>query len=186
MSPPRILVAGIGNVFLGDDGFGVAVAQHLARHGLPKHVRLMDAGIRGIDLTYALMDGYDAAILVDTTARGGSPGTLYVLEPEPGDASAQEPPSLIDAHGMDPARVLAFVRASGASLRCLRVIGCEPASFGTPDEPQLKLSAAVRNAVPAAAELVVELIAQLGQLEHARPAGTAVGTTPSASEACDA
>lgn len=186
MSRPRILVAGIGNVFLGDDGFGVAVAQQLARHGLPDHVRLMDAGIRGIDLTYALMDGYDAAILVDTTARGGSPGTLYVLEPEPVDLADHGPPSLIDAHGMDPARVLAFVRASGASLRCLRVIGCEPASFGTPDEPQLNLSAPVRNAVPVAAELVVELIAQLGQLTSVRPAGTAAGTTPSAGEVRDA
>ena len=196
-SEPRILVAGIGNVFLGDDGFGVAVAQRLARRSLPAHVRLMDAGIRGIDLCYALMDGCDAAILIDTTARGGAPGTLYVLAPDmhdepdardtsdaPADASSeQEPPGLIDAHGMDPARVLAFVRAAGGPLRCLRVLGCEPASFGTPDEPQLNLSPQVRTAVTAAAELALELIAQLSR---ELPAGTALGARSHRGEVHDA
>jgi hydrogenase maturation protease len=156
----RVLIAGIGNVFLGDDGFGVAVAQELARRTLPPHVVVMDAGIRGLDLTYALMDGYDSAILIDATARGGAPGTLYLIDPQDGEvAAAEREPSLIDAHGMDPVRVLAFVRASGAKLRSLRVVGCEPESFGSDEAPQLGLSPAVARAVGPAIELVEQLTA---------------------------
>jgi hydrogenase maturation protease len=176
MNGSRVLVAGIGNVFCGDDGFGVAVAQELARRELPEHVVVMDAGIRGLDLTYALMDGYDSAILIDTTARGGAPGTLYLLDPQDGEvAAAEREPSLIDAHGMDPVRVLAFVRASGAKLRSLRVIGCEPASFGSDEAPQLGLSAAVARAVGPA----VELVEQLTMVRAAAPTAEQDG-------ACDA
>src|SRR5438270_10803156 len=82
MTRPRVLVAGIGNIFLGDDAFGVEVAQRLAQRPLPAGVRVVDFGIRGLDLTYALLDGQDAVILVDATLRGGPPGTLYVIEPE--------------------------------------------------------------------------------------------------------
>ena len=175
MSGQRVLVAGVGNVFFGDDGFGVAVAQRLARRSLPPQVTVMDAGIRGIDLTYALMDGYDAAILIDTVTRGGAPGTLYVLDPEV-DASVQPAgeASLLDAHGLDPARVLAFVRGSGAPLRCLRVVGCEPASFGSDEAPELGLTAAVERALETAASLVEELVAEL-LVADARKAGTEVG-----------
>src|SRR6516225_7125141 len=84
MEQPRILVAGIGNIFLGDDAFGVEVARRLAARPQPDGVRVADFGIRGIDLTYALLDGYETVILVDATPRGGQPGTLYVIEPDVG------------------------------------------------------------------------------------------------------
>ncbi len=86
MTPPRILIAGIGNIFLGDDAFGSEVARRLAAQPIPDGVRVVDFGIRGFDLAYALIDGYDATILVDATPRGGSPGTLYLIEPDPGEA----------------------------------------------------------------------------------------------------
>src|SRR5881227_271903 len=99
----RVLVAGVGNIFLGDDAFGVEVAQRLLRRGLPDAVRVVDFGIRGLDLTYALLDGYEAVILVDAAPRGGPPGTLYVLEPERGGAPDV---AAIETHGMDPVKVL--------------------------------------------------------------------------------
>ena len=117
----RILVAGIGNVFLGDDGFGVAVAGRLAAATLPPGVDVVDFGIRGMDLAYALRD-YDVAILVDAVPRGGAPGTLYVIEPEL-DADEAGP----DAHGMDPVKVLALARGLGDPLPRVLVVGCEPA-----------------------------------------------------------
>jgi hydrogenase maturation protease len=159
---PRILIAGIGNIFLGDDGFGVAVIAQLARQALPEQVVLMDAGIRGVDLTYALLDGYDAAILVDTTHRGGAPGTLYVLDPDDAQCPAEaSPAALLDAHALDPAKVLAFVRQSGVALGALRVVGCEPLTFGSDESPALGLSAPVRAAVTGAVEEVLALVAQL-------------------------
>jgi len=161
MSAPRILVAGIGNVFLGDDGFGVVVAEKLAERTLPDGVVVMDAGIRGIDLTYALMSGYDGAILIDAASRKGAPGTLYVIEPEVKTENEEDPPTLLDAHGMDPMRVLQFLRASGTELSLLRVVGCEPESFGTEDDPQLGLSATVRASVEPAVTLVLGVIADV-------------------------
>src|SRR5262249_6859554 len=107
MSRQRILVAGVGNIFLGDDAFGVEVIERLAQRNLSPEVRVVDFGIRGLDLTYALLDGYDVAILVDASPRGGSPGTLYVLEPaleespKAGDAGA-----LVEPHHMDPVKVM--------------------------------------------------------------------------------
>src|SRR3712207_6645350 len=104
----RILVAGIGNIFLGDDGFGVEVVRRLAGRELPAGVDVQDFGIRGLDLMYALGDGYDAAVLVDAVPRGEPPGTLSVIEPEP---EADDVP--LDAHGMDPAKVLALAQQLG-------------------------------------------------------------------------
>ncbi|HEX4340427.1 MAG TPA: hydrogenase maturation protease [Polyangiaceae bacterium] len=158
MTSPRILVAGIGNVFMGDDGFGVEVVRKRAERPLPDGVTLMDAGIRGIDLTYALLDGYDAAVLVDATPRGRAPGTLYVLEPTV--ASALEA-SLFDAHDMNPVRVLAAAKALGATPPVVRVLGCEPARLGTLDEPLFELSAEVTSAVEPALELLDELLDEL-------------------------
>jgi len=155
MTARRILVAGIGNVFMGDDGFGVAVIQRLAELPRREGVVLMDAGIRGIDLTYALTDGYDAAILVDAAPRGRAPGTLYVIEPRLPDAA---PPALLDAHAMDPVKVLVAARALGRSVETVRVVGCEPAELGTPEEPQLGLSAPVAASVVPAIHLVEELL----------------------------
>src|SRR5947209_17090655 len=124
MKHPRILVACVGNIFLGDDAFGVEVARRLARRQ-PPEVRVVDFGIRGFDLTYALLEDYEAVVLVDAVPRGGPPGTLYVLEPdtaEPADA-----PATVETHDMDPMKVLRLVRAMGGRVRRLVVVGCEPA-----------------------------------------------------------
>jgi hydrogenase maturation protease len=154
----RILVAGIGNLLLGDDGFGCVVAQRLLSRPQPDGVRVVDFGIRGIDLTYALVDGWDAAILVDAMARGGAPGTLYVIEPELAAAAGA---TLIDPHALDPLRVLATARAMGGTLPRLRVVGCEPACLGDGDEPLMALSPAVSGALAPAVALVEELVARL-------------------------
>ena len=114
MTHPRVLVAGVGNIFLGDDAFGVEVVRELARRPLPDGVRVVDFGIRGLDLTYALLDGYEAVILVDATPRGGPPGTLYVLEvepPAPGGGRGRGPPA--EGHNIDPVRVLRLAAAMG-------------------------------------------------------------------------
>ncbi|HEX2678099.1 MAG TPA: hydrogenase maturation protease [Polyangiales bacterium] len=157
MSAQRTLIAGIGNVFMGDDGFGVEVAQRLARRSWPEGVRVMDAGIRGIDLTYALIDGYDRAILIDAAQRGREPGTLYVIEPEPGP---DQQLTLLDAHALDPVKVLAYVRSVGSPLSELRVVACEPEQLGSFDEPCMQLSDVVRAAIDPACELVQSLVAE--------------------------
>jgi hydrogenase maturation protease len=151
----RILVAGLGNVFLGDDGFGVEVSRRLAGRRLPDGVRVVDFGIRGLDLTYTLLDGWDAAILVDAAPRGGRPGTLYVLEPKL-DSDA---PAAVEPHSMDPVKVLALVRELGGTPPLLRVVGCEPAAAG---EFEMGLSPAVEAAIDPAVALVEELVAELG------------------------
>ncbi|MEU8380891.1 hydrogenase maturation protease [Streptosporangium sp. NPDC048865] len=146
----RILVAGVGNVFLGDDGFGVAVARHLAGADLPDEVEVRDFGIRGIHLAYELTGGrYDTTILVDAVSRDGPPGTLYVLEPAAGDV----PGSLADAHSMTPETVLSLVGALGGEAGHVLLVGCQPADLS----PGMKLSAPVADAVGRAADLVVEL-----------------------------
>ena len=162
---PQILVAGIGNIFLGDDGFGVAVVQQLARAAMPNGVTLMDAGIRGLDLTYALLGDYDAAILIDATRRGAAPGSIYVIDPEASDRLSTEdvtnPAGLLDAHALEPAKVLAFVRESGSALRAMRVVGCEPLTFGSHEQPAFGLSVPVQAAVPVAEREVLALITEL-------------------------
>jgi hydrogenase maturation protease len=155
MPHPRLLVAGIGNIFHGDDAFGVQVAQLLARGTLPDGVEVRDFGIRGLDLALALTEGYDGAILIDTAMRGGAPGTLYVIEPElPGEPGAAE----IDPHGLDPAKVLRFACRLGEVCPGLRVVGCEPLTFGTEDELATGLSEPVARAVEPAVSLVETLI----------------------------
>jgi hydrogenase maturation protease len=164
MTPlPNILVAGIGNIFLGDDAFGCAVTQRLLRRGSGEHVRVVDFGIRGLDLVYALQDGYDAVILVDAVARGeGAPGTLYLLEPE---VEAVSEGALIDPHSLDPVKVLRTAAALGAKLGRVFLVGCEPAT--RPDqfdegEMPVGMSAAVEAAVEQAAEMVDSLVERLG------------------------
>jgi hydrogenase maturation protease len=147
----RILVAGIGNLFLGDDAFGVEVLSRLARRPLPDGVRAVDFGIRGVDLTYALLESWDAAIFVDATPRGGEPGTLYLLEPCGGG-----PPS-IEAHSMDPVRVISLAREMGQVPRVLRVLGCEPAST----EEGIGLSPQVEASVEPAIARIEQLVAEL-------------------------
>ncbi len=159
MKEARVLIAGIGNVFLGDDGFGVEVARRLVERVWPVGVRIEDFGIRGIDFAYALLDGWDAAIVVDSMRRGRSPGTLYVLEP---DVIEPDPRQLqLDTHGMDPARVLGFVRAMGGRADRLRIVGCEPRSFGDGNEPIVGLSREVKAAVPSAITIIESLVGEL-------------------------
>src|SRR5438270_11291018 len=113
MNRPRSLVAGLGNDFLGDDAFGVEVVQCLARRDLPGGVRVGDFGIRGLALTYALLDGYEAVVLVDAAPRGGPPGTLYVLE-IPREEGTAAP--LLEPHGMDPVKVLRLAASMGGQV----------------------------------------------------------------------
>ncbi len=159
MRGPRILVAGIGNIFLGDDGFGVAVARRLALRTLPGGVDVADFGIRGMDLAYALQRDYDAVVFVDTAPRGEVPGTLSVIEPE------LDPDELsIDTHGMDPVRVLGLARALGRVPSRMLVVACEPERIvhGEHDEDLVgELSATVQAAVDEAVPLVESLVAEL-------------------------
>ena len=161
----RILVAGIGNVFLGDDGFGVEVVGRLSERELPEGVEVVDFGIRGMDLAYALHEDYDLVVFVDATPRGGEPGTVYLIEPE---IEEDEPVSL-DTHGMDPVKVIRLARALGARPARTLVIGCEPQVIpgrrgGSQTHPYddmlMELSEPVRAAVEEAAKLVESLVTE--------------------------
>lgn len=153
----RVLVAGVGNIFLGDDAFGVEVARRLARCAWPEGVRVVDFGTRGLDLAFAL-ESCEAAILVDATSRGGAPGTLYVLEPRM-DAAPRDDGS---AHGMTLDRVLARLPPS-ARPRWIRLVGCEPSRLdGDSDEDEaMGLSEPVRAAIDEATRLVAALVEEL-------------------------
>ncbi|HXF56494.1 MAG TPA: hydrogenase maturation protease [Actinomycetota bacterium] len=172
---PRVLVAGVGNVFLGDDGFGVEVARRLASEPLPEGVRVEDFGIRGIHLAYELLEGYDAAILVDATPRGGPPGSLYVIEPDLEELAARaslvgagESP-LVDAHGMEPASVFAVLQALGGRPGRVVVVGCEPADVGERMGLSEPVARAVEKAVRAVKELVEALVETPSPGEIAKP-----------------
>ncbi|MEV0720635.1 hydrogenase maturation protease [Asanoa sp. NPDC050611] len=150
-----ILIAGIGNVFLGDDGFGPAVARALvARGDLPAHVRVVDYGIRGLHLAYDLLDGVDALILADALPGAAAPGTGTVLEVGAADLATG---TGVDAHAMDPATVLATLHRLGGTLPPTYVVGCRPANL----DEDLGLSPAVADAVPAAVAAVDVLIDKL-------------------------
>lgn len=167
-----ILVAGIGNIFLGDDAFGSEVARRLAGRVAPPGVRVVDFGIRGLDLVYALIDGHDVTILIDATPRGGEPGTLYTIEPdlaaldEAGDGA--EP--LVEPHGMNPLKVLRMAKSMGAEFKKILLVGCEPAPMESEDG-EMGLSEPVARAVGEAVTLVESLVAQV--LESERRAGGA-------------
>jgi hydrogenase maturation protease len=162
MTAARILVAGVGNIFLGDDGFGVEVVRRLARRPLPEGVRVLDFGIRGLDLAYALLDGYDTVILVDAAPRGGQVGSLYVLEPEiPTAADRGDTGLLADTHNLDPVKVLRLVAALGGQVGKLLVVGCEPAPAGDLNEMLEGLSDPVRAAVDEAVPLIESLLVRL-------------------------
>jgi hydrogenase maturation protease len=155
-----ILVAGIGNIFQSDDGFGSEVARLLlAGPPPPDGVKIVDYGIRGVHLAYELLDGYDAAIFVDATAQGGEPGTIYVIEPDV-DAIESETglaeAGIVDAHGMDPASVLALLRSLGGRIGRLLVVGCEPADV----DDGIGLSEPVAGALEEACRVVRQLIDQ--------------------------
>ena len=158
----RILVAGIGNVFLGDDGFGVALADRLARRELPAGVEVVDYGIRGMDLAYALHDGWDAVVLLDAMPRGDAPGTLTLLEPDLTDL-----PLAVDAHAMDPVKVLGLALALGGELPRTLVVGCEPLTVMREDEEDVvvTISEPVRAALDEGVRLVESLLADLTSSE---------------------
>lgn len=146
----KLLVAGIGNIFFGDDGFGPEVARALAVDPI-ENVTIEDYGIRGLHLAYELVSGYDRAILIDAAPRGGAPGTLYVIEPDVG-----KPAMAPDAHRMDLENVFAFVRTIGGEPPPITLVGCEPS--GTAEE--IGLSDPVRRAVQPAVDLVRRLVAE--------------------------
>jgi hydrogenase maturation protease len=155
----RVLVAGIGNIFLGDDAFGVEVATRLAARPQPEGVRVVDFGIRGLHLAYELLDGWDVLVLVDALPFGDAPGTLAVLEPDrpeppdPGDDVAPD----VDAHSMGPGVVLGMLAGLGGSVERILVVGCQPADVSE----GLGLSDAVAAAVDPAVALCEQLIADL-------------------------
>lgn len=155
----RILVAGIGNIFFGDDAFGCEVVKELAQRSLPAGVRVTDFGIRSYDLAYAIMDDYDATILIDATPRGSPPGTVYLIEPDLNKLDETED-EVVNAHSMNPLRVLQMVRSLGGQPRALYVVGCEPAVLET-EEGRMGLSETVQRAIPSAIEMIGKLIADL-------------------------
>ncbi len=160
MVPKRVLVAGVGNVFLGDDGFGVEVVRRLAGRGLPESVEVADFGIRGMDLAYALQDDYDVVVFVDATPRGGEPGTVYLLEPEIEEDGAVS----LDTHGMDPVRVIKLARALGAKPTRTLVVGCEPRVVVSGEDYEdmlMELSEPVLAAVEEAVKLVESLVKEI-------------------------
>ncbi len=146
----RVLVAGVGNVFFGDDGFGPEVARVLAQEPV-SDAKVEDFGIRGLHLAYELLNGYERAIIVDAVPRGDVPGTLYVIEPD-----ATVVPATPDAHRMDLGNVFAYVRTLGGEPPPVTIVGCEPENI----EPGMGLSATVARSVDGAAALVRRLIDQ--------------------------
>ena len=154
----RILIAGIGNIFMGDDAFGVEVASRLARRRFPYGVRVADFGIRGFDLAYALLEGYQTTILVDAYPGEGQPGTLFVIEPDLQNLdSAGARPGFVDPHGMDPLNVLHMAQHMGGELKRIFLLGCVPTTLG-PEEGKMGLSEPVAAAVDEAVRLVDSLV----------------------------
>jgi hydrogenase maturation protease len=158
----RILVAGIGNIFLGDDGFGVEVVRRLAGRELPEGVEVVDFGIRGLDLAYALQRDYELVVFVDAIPRGQEPGTVYLIEPEIEDDGEVS----LDTHGMDPVKVIRLSRAIGARPTRTLVVGCEPqvvVSGEDYDDMLMELSEPVRAAVEEAVKLVESLVEEINK-----------------------
>jgi hydrogenase maturation protease len=158
----RILVAGVGNVFLGDDGFGVEVVRRLAGCDLPEGVEVADFGIRGMDLAYALQDDYEAVVFVDATPRGERPGTVYLIEPE----IEEDGEVTLDTHGMDPVKVIKLAHALGARPTRTLVVGCEPQVVVSGEDYEdmlMELSEPVRAAVEEAAKLVESLVEEINK-----------------------
>ena len=160
MNQPRVLIACIGNIFLGDDGFGCEVARHLSQLNWPENVKVVDFGIRGLDLAYALLDGHDVTIFVDATPRGSQPGTLYTIEPALDEIENIQAGAMVDAHSMDPMKVLSMVKSMGGEFKKILLVGCEPATFG-PEEGQMGLSEPVAAAVVKAVKVVESLVANV-------------------------
>src|SRR5262249_2089093 len=157
--------AGIGNIFLADDAFGVEVARRLSERALPDEVRVVDFGIRGVDLAFALLEPYDCVILVDAMPRGGAPGTLYVLEP---DVDAGE--AMVAMHNRDPVKVIRTALSMGATLRRVVVIGCEPTPLDESVDIAVGLSPAVQASVEEAVNVTIRAaLESLAASAHVEP-----------------
>jgi len=172
----RTLIAGVGNIFLGDDGFGVEVVRRLADHELPASVETADIGVRGVHLAYRLLDGYDVCILVDACARGGEPGTVYRIDTDAADALEPAP---MDGHRMTPDAVLALLGtlSAGTDTRAphIVVVGCEPADL----DEGMGLSEPVAAAVPHAVRLILSMIEEgWGQCSHQDREPAVAGQVP--------
>lgn len=159
----RILVAGIGNIFFGDDAFGCEVAAELGKRPLPDGVNVRDFGIRSYDLAYAMMEDYELIIFIDALSRGEAPGTLYLIEPELNKNKLDEADAeVVNAHSMSPVRVLQLVRSLGGQPRKLYVVGCEPGVLESEDGRMglsEKIQAAIEPAVKMIEKLIVDLMA---------------------------
>lgn len=161
----KVLVAGIGNIFLGDDGFGVEVARRLAERNLPDEVIVADYGISGVHLAYDLMEQYRTTILIDAAPRGDVPGTIYVLEVDPAAPNVPAGAAL-DAHGMQPDAVFALLEVLGGKAGRVFVVGCEPVDL----DARIGLSEPVARAVDHAVDAVLRLLAKESAPDAARPA----------------
>jgi hydrogenase maturation protease len=166
---PRILIAGIGNIFMGDDAFGVEVLKRLAMRQLPESVRLVDFGIRGFDLVYALQDGYETTILVDACSQGHRPGTVFVIEPDLESMQGSEQQSVVDTHSMNPANVIRMAKSMHVPLKRLLVVGCEPQTLGG-EEGHMGLSAEVEAALEEAVRVIESVVSRIldGSWQDAR------------------
>jgi hydrogenase maturation protease len=154
--PPSILIAGIGNIFLGDDGFGVEVVRQLAGRISPDSVRIVDFGIRGLDLVYALQDGYETTILIDAYPHGQTPGTVSVVELD-GNEAADSTGNFLEPHSMHPVNVLRMARSMHGPLKRVLLVGCEPATLGG-DGGYIGLSKPVEAAVAEAVNATEALV----------------------------
>jgi hydrogenase maturation protease len=154
----RVLIAGVGNIFLGDDAFGVEVLRRLSERALPENVCIKDFGIRGFDLAYALMEDWELVILVDATQRGGTPGTVYVIEHNAGDKNEANA-ACFEPHGMHPVRALDLIGAMGSQAPRTIVIGCEPGDLGGEDG-HMGLSPAVEGALDEAVTTALRIASE--------------------------
>jgi hydrogenase maturation protease len=153
------MIAGVGNIFMKDDGFGSEVIKKILHKAFPEGVEIKDFGTGGLKLAYDLMKGYDGLILLDASARGEQPGTLYVIEPAENDIDGNlENGTIIDPHGSDPATVLKFVKSIGAWPAKVLIVACEPQNV---DDFEIGLSEPVNAAIDKAIELVEEIIKEI-------------------------
>jgi len=162
VTPARILVAGVGNIFLGDDGFGVEVVTRMGSRPVPDGVKVADFGIRGVHLAYELLDGYDLVILVDTVDLREPPGTVTVMEPDPDSEGGVLP----DAHDLDPVAVMGLLTDLGGRVGRMLVVGCQPAEMGEQMGLSPPVAAAVDDAIGAVEDLVREHMSTYVGKEH--------------------
>jgi hydrogenase maturation protease len=161
----RVMIAGIGNMFMRDDGFGSAVVKKIMNKQFPEGVEVKDFGTGGLKLAYDLMKGYDGLIFLDTSARGEKPGTLYVIEPDEKDFSNDlEQGGPIDPHGADPVTVLRFVKSIGSWPAKVFIVACEPE---TVEDFEIGLSEPVNKAIDTAIEMVDDIIKDIYKVKEA-------------------